>query len=80
MLENRAVGTLLGMIPPTLLLSYLGESLTTSMTRTIIVLFLILILFVGLPFLMRRLKVTLPEFHSFKGFGINSILYFLGSY
>lgn len=66
--KSYAVGTLLGMTPPTILLSYLGESLTTSMTRTIIVLILILILFVGLPFLLRWLKVTLPGFNSSQGF------------
>jgi len=66
--KSYAVGTLFGMTPPTLLLSYLGESLTTSMTRTIMVLILILILFVGLPFLLRRLKVTLLSFNSSQGF------------
>jgi len=65
--KSYAVGTLLGMTPPTLLLSYLGESLTTSITRTIMVLFLILILFVGLPFLLRRFKISVPGFNSFQG-------------
>lgn len=66
--KSYVVGTLLGMTPPTLLLSYLGESLTTSMTSTILVLILILILFAGLPLGMRLGNVSLPEVGSTREF------------
>jgi len=51
---SYALGTLLGMIPPTLLLSYLGESLTISLMRTILVAVVLLLMLVGFPLLLRR--------------------------
>lgn len=75
--QSYAIATLLGMTPPTLMFSYLGQSLTTSIMGTILVSILLLILLVGLPLGMRRWNVSLPglgssrelfnQFITFKG-------------
>jgi len=58
--KSYAIATLLGMTPPTLLFSYLGESLTSSIVKTILVSILLLILLVAIPLGLRRWNVSLP--------------------
>jgi len=52
--RRYAIATLLGMAPPTLLLSYAGEAFTTTFTAATVSLILILLLIVGVPLLMQR--------------------------
>ncbi|MBD1872087.1 TVP38/TMEM64 family protein [Nodosilinea sp. FACHB-131] len=49
-----AVATLLGMIPSTFLLSYAGQTLTTTMPQRVAMFCLLLIVFVGLPWVAHR--------------------------
>jgi len=70
--RSYAVGTLLGMTPPTLLLSYLGESLTTSILRTGLMVVVVLVLFVGVPLVFRQSKVALPLLNLRQAFSIQS--------
>jgi uncharacterized membrane protein YdjX (TVP38/TMEM64 family) len=52
--RSYAIATLLGMTPPTLLLSYLGESFTAQVPGALVLIGVVLLLLVGLPFLLRR--------------------------
>ncbi len=70
--KSYTLGTLLGMTPPTLLLSYLGESLTTSILRTALIAIVILILFVGVPLALRQSRVSLPLLNLQQVFSIRS--------
>ena len=56
--SSYLVGTLLGMIPPTLLLSYFGKSLTLSVVQENITLILAVILVVACLFLLLKLFRT----------------------
>lgn len=49
-----AIATLLGMTPPTLLLSYLGEGFTSQASGALVLTIVALLLLVGLPLLLRR--------------------------
>ncbi|MBF2035921.1 MAG: TVP38/TMEM64 family protein [Leptolyngbyaceae cyanobacterium T60_A2020_046] len=52
--RSYAIATLLGMTPPTLLLSYLGESFTAQASGALVLTVVVLLLLVGLPLLLRR--------------------------
>jgi len=77
--QSYAIATLLGMTPPTLMFSYLGQSLTTSILGTILVSSLLLILLVGLPLGMRRWNVSLPGLGSSREF-VNQLTSLTGTF
>ncbi len=49
-----AAATLLGMIPPTFLLSYAGQSLTATVPQMVAISIVLLVLLVGLPWIAHR--------------------------
>lgn len=49
-----AAATLLGMIPPTFLLSYAGQSLTATIPQMVAISIVLLVLLVGLPWIAHR--------------------------
>lgn len=63
--KSYAIGTLFGMTPPTLLLSYFGESLTTSLIKSSVIFILLMILLVGVPFTIRKFKIPFASYQEF---------------
>ncbi|WP_008312372.1 TVP38/TMEM64 family protein [Leptolyngbya sp. PCC 6406] len=59
--RSYAIATLVGMTPPTLLLSYLGENFTAQASGTLVLTAVVLLLLVGLPLLRRGAPLNLQD-------------------